>query len=281
MQPDIPPPQPIEPTSNGLVAKKRIYKRWWFWLGLALAALVLAIGSIAAWYSWALQPVSQDSDESIRVQIESGSTPDAIADRLRSEELIRSKQAFLVEVRLQGVRGQLKAGTYRLSPSESTREIIDHLVAGQVNEYTVEFFPGSAISADPNPNDQTKTHREILLDLGFSETEVEAGLAADYSDHPLLADKPKSATLEGYIYGVRFQVAEGASVEDVIRRSFDEFYSDITERQLLPKLRAKGWNLHEAVTLASIIQREVASPEDQRQVAQVFYRRLSIDMPLG
>ncbi|MNR22340.1 putative aminodeoxychorismate lyase [compost metagenome] len=72
-----------------------------------------------------------------------------------------------------------------------------------------------------------------------------------------------------------------------MQRTFDEFYAAIDKSNLIAGLAAQNLNLYQGITLASIIQREVAMPKgnepslDQKQVAQIFLKRLSIGMMLG
>jgi len=87
--------------------------------------------------------------------------------------------------------------------------------------------------------------------------------------------------LEGYIYGETYNFNVGASVEDILKRTFDEFYYQIEKNNLIEDFKKHGLNLYEGITLASIVQREVYDYSDQRQVAQVFYLRLETRYTLG
>ncbi len=266
---------------SALPSKRPLFKRWWLVLvGLCIVGL-LAIGAVFFWYTNSLKPLSDAPDaESKQIIIEQGSTPDLIAEQLEGEGIIRSQTAFLVYTRLNDVRGKLQAGSYRLSPSESTPAVVDHLLKGQADEFSLTFYPGSALYINAYDTDQTPSHREVLENLGYSRAEIEAAFEAEY-DHPLLADKPAGESVEGYIYGETYQIASGASVQDILVRSFDEMYARIEANNLLAAFEKRGMSLHQAVTLASVIEREVHDAEDQKQVAQIFYKRLEDGMPLG
>lgn len=277
-----PTPSPLQAPSGIQVLKKPFYKRGWFAVLITIVIILLVAGlGAAAWYKQALKPVSGSADvEAAQVTIEPGSTPDVIAKQLEEAGVIRSSTAFLVHTRLEGVRGNLQAGSYRLSPAESTPDIVGHLIKGQSGEFTVTFYPGSALYINAYESDQTPSHREVLEKLGYSRSEIKAAFEANY-DHPLLQGKPAGTTVEGYIYGETYQMASGASVQDILTRTFDEMYSAIEKNNLIQAFESRGMTLYEAITLASIIEREVHGFEDQRQVAQVFYKRLKDGMPLG
>ncbi|MDB5165777.1 MAG: Endolytic murein transglycosylase [Candidatus Saccharibacteria bacterium] len=235
-----------------------------------LLIIVTIIGGIA-WYTHQLQPVSADANASrVRLTIALGATPDAIADQLAEKRLIRSATAFRIYTKLSRTQNRLQAGTYSLSPTESTARIVEHLVTGKTDEFTLTFLPGATLAEN----------RHVLLGAGYGVGEVDAALKKAY-DHALFTDKPASADLEGYIYGETYNFSTSASVEDILVRTFDEYYQAITAAKLVEGFKAQGLNLYEGITLASIIQREVSSETDEAQVAQVFLKRLREGTVLG
>jgi len=120
-----------------------------------------------------------------------------------------------------------------------------------------------------------------LIDAGYSENEVDAALRASYTS-PLFDGKPASADLEGYIYGETYAFNTDTSVEVVLEKTFEQYYSVISENNLAKKYSDKELTLYQGITLASIIQREASpSGSDMPQIAEVFYNRLAAGMPLG
>lgn len=236
-----------------------------------LVALILTFGGLLVWYNTQLSPVDKGNDGKKLVTIDLGATPVAIANLLKEEGLIRNPTVFLWHARFQGVENSLQAGTYRLSPSESTPQITGHLTSGKVDTFNIRFLPGATLA----------DNRKTLIGAGYSESEVDAALSTTY-DSPLFKGKPVDADLEGYIYGETYSFATDTSVEAILKYVFAEFYSVVEENNLVAQYEKQGLSLFEGITLASIVQRE-ASPggEDMAQIAQVFYRRLTTGMPLG
>jgi UPF0755 protein len=271
-------PQPIEQqpltTDTGLATnvKKKSRKKILIWSLIGFfVALLLTIGGIFLWYTLQLAPVNSSNTDKQLVVIESGSTPTDIANLLKEKELIRNPTAFLWYSRLEGVQNLLQAGTYRLSPSESTPQIVEHLSSGRVDTFSITFLPGATLA----------DNRKVLIGAGYDASAVDAALAKTY-DSPLFAGKPTSADLEGYIYGETYSFGTDTSVEAILEHVFDEFYSVVEKNNLVAKFKAQDLTLYEGITLASIVQRE-ASPkaDDMPQIAQVFNSRLAMDMPLG
>lgn len=259
-------------------------RRKWILIVLGVILSLSLIGALAGylWYQQALSPVSSDPNATKqRVTIESGSTPSQIGDLLVDKQLIRSKQAFDIHTRLTNTLNNLQAGSYRLSPGESTPEIVKHLVSGNVDEFDITFFPGATLTDTTTKTEAKKVDvTTVLKRAGFEEAEITAALNKSY-DHPVFATKPAGTDLEGYVYGETYSFATSASVEDVLMRTFDELYTQITENNLEAGFKAQGLTLYEGITMASIIQREVPLPDDQKQVAQVFLKRYREDMVLG
>lgn len=254
-----------------LDAPRRSVKKIVIWVvGVILALLVLAAGAAYMWYQDALNPVSGTEAEKISIKINSGSTFEQIGQELETKQLIRSSLAFTIYTRLTDTHAGLQAGTYSLSPSESTPQIVEHLTSGNVDQFSITFLPGATLAEN----------RAGLIKAGYSESEVDAALAKTY-ESPLFADKPEGTDLEGYIYGETYTFSSDTSVETVLQSTFDEFYKKLDENNLIAGFKAQGLDLYQAITLASIIQREVPTAADQKQVAQVFYTRLKDGMELG
>lgn len=275
--------QPITGSQPGIRVKApRRKRRLWIWI-LAATLVLLAAITIAGWlrYQHELSPVGTDTNEHVTVTVEAGSTPTDIGRLLAEKEVIRSSLAFDIYTRLGGYRNSLQAGTYRLTPSDSTPEIVNHLLNGAVDTFSITFYPGATLVDNTDtPEDKKYDVTTVLRKAGFSDKEITDALGTQYSS-PVFADKPIEADLEGYIYGETYQLNSGATVEDALKRAFQQLESVIVNNDLVNKYKAKGLTLFEGITLASIVQREVSDPADQPQVAQVFLTRLAQDMELG
>ena len=267
---DVPLPEDISvtpPPQKKSRKKRRV-------LAALVALLVLAVAALGGawlWYQAQLGAVESTDQTKKVVVIESGSTPTMIADQLESEGLIRSALAFFWYTRLEGVQNTLQAGSYRLSPSETTPAIVDHLVGGKVDTFQITFLPGATVTQN----------KKVFTNAGYSQSEVDAAFTASYAS-PLFEGKPASADLEGYIYGETYSFGSDTTVKAILEHTFEHFNSIVEKEGFVASYRAQGLSLYQGITLASIIQRE-ASPSgtDAPQIAQVFYTRIAQGMPLG
>lgn len=240
---------------------------------IVVAALVVVAGAAIGWYAWATAPVG--SGDSQTFSVASGDSPSVIAKNLQDAKLIRSSFAFEIYVKLHGASASLQAGTYEFSSSQSVGAIVDDLVAGKNTTRNVFIPPGLTLKqlADPDV-------KGSFAAQGFSSEEIQQAFAATYTS-PLLKDKPTDASLEGYIYPETFQIEDGDTLESVLQRSFDTLYEKLQADGYIEKFAAQGFNIHQALTMGSIIQEETGDPVVQKKVAQVFLNRLGAGMTLG
>ena len=262
---------PVEEIPPAIIEKKKSpLKKILLLSGIGVVVLLLlAVLSAWIWYQTQLSAVGSDANEHVKVTIVSGTNPNDIAELLEEKKVIRSSAAFGIYTRLSGTRDLLQAGTYRLSPADSTSEIVEHLVSGTVDTFDITFYPGATL----------KENRAVLIKAGYSEQEVDTALNATYTS-PLFDTKAAGSDLEGYIYGDTYKFGAGATVQDILQYTFDTFASAIEENGLVAKFKAQGLSLYEGIIMASIVQRE-SGGNDEAQIASVFYNRLAIGMELG
>jgi len=229
------------------------------------------VATFAVWqfYRMNLRPVSAVAPAQT-VVVESGSSPRDIADLLKKSGLIRSAWAFETYVRHEEVGSYLQAGTYSLSASQSVQTIVAQLTHGKVKTELVTILPGQTI----------EQIEQSLINDGFAKADVEQALEpTQYENSPALVDKPKGNSLEGYLYPDSFQRTSATKPAEIIQQSLLEM-----QQKLTPEIRAafarEGLSTYQGITLASIVQHEVA-PGDYAKGAQVFLKRISIGMPLG
>lgn len=229
-----------------------------------LALIIATAIGIRMVYAQNLRPVSA-SQRTVSVTVPSGSSVKQIAALLEESGVIRAAWAFEWYARGNNLRDKMQAGTYSIRPNQNVEEIASVLTQGRIATDLVTILPGQRI-------EQIKSS---LLRYGFSEASVDDALNPNtYADHPALVDKPKEASLEGYLYPESFQKSAETTPEAIVRASLDEMHKNLT-----PDLRAsiarQGLTVHEGVILASIIEMEVSDKfaEDKPQVAQVFLKR--------
>ncbi|MBF1032465.1 MAG: endolytic transglycosylase MltG [Candidatus Nanosynbacter sp.] len=261
-------------------------RRWLWWLsGVGLLILLIIVAGYW-WYHQNLQPVDRTDTTAKAITIDDGATLKTVAATLKEQGLIRDTRAFDIYTRLSGSRNQLHAGVCQFSPSQSLPEIATKLSQGCHDNRVVTFLPGGTV-VDSRYKPQGQDATTALKRAGYSEESIKAALAKTYNS-PLFADKPAGTSLEGYIFGDTYSVPANQGPEAALKAAFAHMYEQIQSNGLVDKFAAQKLNLYQAITLASIIQREMGcggASQDcyqiQRQIAQVFYKRLRENKVLG
>ncbi len=225
---------------------------------------VLAIaGGLGVAGVWYLGAVRAPQDE-IFVEIEHGMSSRAIADLLAGEGLVRSKWAFLA-VRFLHPRAKLQAGEYRFGAEQTAFEIFDKISRGQVYFVVVTIPEGS-------------NRFDIAAILEGASTIKPADFLAASSEAESIRDlDPKAPTLEGYLFPSSYQVTHTTTAKQLCRMMTNEFRKQW--RALAPE-PLSGAEVHRAVTLASLVEKETGLASERPLVAGVFNNRLRLNMPL-
>ena len=189
------------------------------------------------------------------ITIGEGDTFKTVAATLKEQGLIRDVRAFDIYTRLSGSRNQLHTGVCQFSPAQSLPEIVTKLSQGCHDNRVVTFLPGGTV-VDSRYKPQGQDATTALKRAGYSEESIKAALAKTY-DSPLFANKPAGTSLEGYIFGDTYSVPANQGPEAALKAAFAHMYEQIQNNGLIDKFAAQKLNLYQAITLASIIQREM------------------------
>ena len=244
---------------------------------LCVFLLVVIFGTAAVlWYRTSINAVVSDCGgeecENVDFEVSEGQSSKDVAQALEEQGIIRSSLAYQIYMRLEGRGLIVQTGSYSLSKDMSVQKIAENFNAGpDAQTFTITFLPGGTLASA----------RARLKEKGYTDEQITTAFNAQY-DHAVLKTKPADASLEGYIYGETYEFFTGASVEEILERSFDQLEKEVEENNLEAALKAQGLTLHEGIVLASVVQRESGVlPDDMSKVAQVFLKRLNLGIPLG
>lgn len=247
------------------------------WRKIAIIALIVLATLMSAaligsriWYDQNLKPLTTQS-RIITVEIPLGSSVDDIANLLKKEGVIRNTQAFKIYVRSHEQADSLRAGVYDFNSSFAVAEIVEILVSGQEASELFTIPPGLRL-------DQIRAR---FIKGGYSETETDAALEpTQYEGHAALVSKPNGDSLEGYLYPESFQRTSATTAQAIIELSLNEMAKRLTPDRIEAFSR-QGLSPHDAIIVASIIEKEVHLAEDRLVVAQIFLKRLKEGIALG
>ncbi len=245
--------------------------------------LVLVVGCVYFTYNHMLSAPSKD-DLILEFDVSKGSTYSSIAESLEKENFIRNAIAYKVYLKLNPVEENLEYGRYYLPTNASVEEIIEVLKKGGdtlAETKTVTFVEGK---------NMRYVISVITTNFHITEKDVLNKLNdQDYLDKLIekywfLTEKIKNKdlyySLEGYLYPDTYEYYETAGVEDIFEKMLDNM-EDKLEKYKSEIDNNSKYNIHEMITLASIIEQEAGNAGDRKGVAAVFYNRLDDNWSLG
>ena len=230
---------------------------------LFLVLLILAIAG--GGYLWYLlkQPYPSSTGGSSEAKILDfplGTSTAEMADLLQSAGVIRSARLFQL-TRYLSPSAALQAGEYQFDKPASTIDVFRKIARGDTFYYELVVPEGS------NLFDIAESIKAIKI---FAAD----GFLAEARNPRLILDlDPQAPSLEGYLFPDTYRVNRQTTAESLCRTMTHRF------REMWRKLDTTA-DVHQAVTLASLVEREAHNPEERPVVASVFRNRLSIGMKL-
>jgi len=233
-------------------------------VALLAAAALAAAGTLALWER-ALLPAREAAAPAV-FQVPRGASLSAIARDLEAAGIVRSARAFAWLARLRGHAERLHAGEYDLSPAWSSREILGRIVAGRVKTYDVVLPEGLRVE-------------EVAARLAEARlVDAEAFVAFTRDPASAQALGVEGPTLEGYLFPETYSLPRGLAVREVAAVMVGQFLA--VWREIEPAARTRGMDMRQVATLAAIVEKETAIPDERALIAGVFHNRLRLGMRL-
>lgn len=215
-------------------------------------------GIVVLSWKFLTSPVSPHATDSDLVSIERGESVDMIALKLKSKGLIRSAAAFKILVMAKNIATNMQAGEYRLSPSMSLGELSQSLTHG-TSDVTITLVEG--------------WRREEMADA-LEKTLVDSG--GSFAKAVFLKTTQDQ---EGYLFPDTYRLSKNMTEKEIaslLRATFDMKVND----ELQSQISSQGLSMEEAVTIASIVEREAHDQHDRPLVAGILIKRIRADWPL-
>lgn len=215
----------------------------------------------------------------IEFTVKSGDSVERIAKNLESMKIINSARYFRIFVWLEDLGTSLQAGTFMISPSMSLRDIVNTLATGDSvsRERIVKIIEGWNIS---DINEYLDNNDILENNQYLSKASQKIGeWQYNFEKPSFLAETPQSADLEGYLFPDTYKIFVDASTDDIIEKQLDNFGKKLSQ-ELRDEIKKQGKSIHDIVTMASIIEKEVSQEKDRALVSGILYKRINIGMRL-
>lgn len=244
--------------------------------GRLLLLALLLLGVLYGIYLLVSAVFGGGEEEPVTVAVEQGDTLSSVADKLEETGVIQSSTVFKLESRFQGGETEIKAGEYRFVPGEDSEQILETLSSGEsISAFTITVPEGLTLE---------QTARVVEEEGGIPAEEFET--AAGRTDHGYdFLEDPAIRTTEGFLFPKkyefeRYEFERGVDAAEIVDRFLRQY---LLEKEGLDFAEAQDrFNLteYELVTVASLVEKESANPEERPLIAGVIYNRIRSGMPL-
>ena len=239
--------------------------------GAAFVALLLVFAGIGSVEYYRLHTAYRGfAGEEVFVELPLGTSESEIGRRLADTGVVPDRWTFRLAVRMARADRRLRAGEYRFADAATPFEVAARLVKGDVFTFGVTFPEGLTI--------QEMAAIFERSGLGFGERFVEA--ASNSSALARIANlDPDARTLEGYLFPDTYALRRHAGAPGTVDAMVAEFLN-VFDARMRQAAGAQHLSVREAVTLASLIEKETAKPDERPIVSAVYRNRLKLHMPL-
>ena len=208
----------------------------------------------------------------VTIEVKPGMQTVQIADLLKDKDVINHEVYFRVIAKLRGLDQQLKIGQYTFRKNMNDNEVLEELMDGPRTEIIKVTVPeGYTVEQIAD-----LLSKNGIVDKAIFLQTVKTYIPYDYmkSDNPAVKYK-----LEGYLFPDTYEFRINTPAKMVIDTMTGQFDKKVDSKM---RERAQNMNLsmHELVVLASLVEAEAKFDADRPIIAQVFFNRLKINMPL-
>ncbi len=212
-----------------------------------------------------------DSDEPVPFTVERGETARSVAQRLQELGLITDARLFELYLRYYGLSTKIEAGDFVLRRNMTIPEIARALQQARAKEVVITIKEGWRMEeiADYLGEEGVVDPQEFLAVARNPEA-----LSPDIrSQLAFIQALPPGATLEGYLFPETYRVAVGSDPETIIATMLRTFDGRVPVKWR-EDAAARGYTLHQIVTMASIIERETPRADERPLVSSVYWNRI-------
>ena len=212
----------------------------------------------------------ENDDKRINIKIAEGMTTGEIADKLKDKNVISSSLKFRLISRLRGYDGNLRPGTYTFYEEMDDEEVFVKLLSGE--KHLVRFTIPEGFGV--------KEIAERLSTLEVADKDDFLKAAENFSPYAYMRKRTNVRyAAEGFLFPETYTVESDTPIDEILKLMAGEFDNRITPA-MRERAQELGLSIYDLTTLASLVEREVRYPEDRPIVAQVFFKRLQLNMPL-
>lgn len=236
-------------------------------LRVVLLLLLLAL-AVAGYLAYRLEhPAGRESGDEVTIVFETGTPTAQIFRRLEKEGVVEDARLVEIYYRVHRSATTLQAGEYLFTRPMAIDEVINRMGRGDVVKHAVVVPEGLTAEETFELFWKRGVGGPEAFRAAMRETELLPGVTSGVSD------------LEGFLFPETYVVTRSTSAAQIVDRMVAQFRKNFTP-QMREQAQSLGLTVRQAVTLASIVEKESALPHEGRLIAGVYLNRLRLGMRL-
>ncbi len=233
------------------------------WVTVSVAVLA----AVAGWSFYAVFGDRSYPSTQTQVIVQQGETFDEIARRLAANGVVGNVLTFRTLARLRGQDTAVRAGEYRFAAHQTQDEILHALVSGSAQVAVWVTIPEGFTAA------------QIATRLQEAGAGSAPAFLQGFMRNTIVVDGTRTKSLEGFLFPNTYLVPLGETPQRIAELFTQEFFNQLPP-DAADRARALKVTVPQAVTVASLVEREAKADVDRPKIAAVIYNRLRLKMPL-
>jgi UPF0755 protein len=243
---------------------------------------ILLVGGVLVYRG--IYSLTGNVDGSVVVSILPGMTVQEMGDLLEEQRVVYSGNVLGKYLAWKKLDTHVQHGDVTFNPPHTIANVANTLTTRQsAAEREITILPGWNLNdiaeyfKEENITKSTEFFDIVGYPTTFSYEEViDFGTEKQSS---LLKGKPTKVSLEGYLRPDTYRIFLSSSIVEIVEKLILARQEQFTE-QMFQDLQKQQRSVHDVLTMASILEREVRTPEDRRFVSDLFWRRHDVGMAL-
>jgi len=234
--------------------------------------ILIALSSFLYFRSVIYKPLKGSGNTAI-ILVKSGDSFYNVLDQLAKDGIIKNKFIIKAYLKYKNITADIKPDKYVVAKDISLTQLIEVLNTGKGNLNTIKVTIPEGY--------EVKDIAALLESKGIISKDDFLKSVSEYPLKPYMkSDKGIKYRLEGYLFPDTYQIKKGLTGKEIIDVFVSRFEQVIAEIEKNKNIKLSDKKLGDAITLASIVEKEGITDDDRVKAAEVFNQRLKINMKL-
>lgn len=234
--------------------------------------ILIALSSFLYFRSVIYKPL-KGSGNTVEILVKNGDSFYNLLDRLAKDGIIKNKFIIKAYLKYKKITADIKPDKYAVAKDISLTQLIEVLNTGKGNLNTIKVTIPEGY--------EVKDIAALLESKGIISKDDFLKSVSEYPLKPYMkSDKGIKYRLEGYLFPDTYQIKKGLTGKEIIDVFVSRFEQVIADIEKSKNIKLSDKKLGDAITLASIVEKEGITDYDRVKAAEVFNQRLKINMKL-